>query len=158
MISDFYFRQKGHDLKARMARLKPIVIPKKELIQSPMLEKKDASKDDQINAQDLTKRLNNLKNKLNKALMESAKVVDLSQSIKEETEIPAYNPTTKHLNKSWRDRELKQETEVLKEDIAKLMWSKKPGGKIQSDFREFPTPLMAKAMLEKDCQVVGRVR
>ena len=90
--------------------------------------------------------------------MESAKVVDLSQSIKEETEIPAYNPTTKHLNKSWRDRELKQETEVLKEDIAKLMWSKKPGGKIQSDFREFPTPLMAKAMLEKDCQVVGRVR
>ena len=41
-------RQKGEELKSKLARMKPIVIPKTDLIQSPMLEKKDASKDDQI--------------------------------------------------------------------------------------------------------------
>ena len=46
---------------------------------SPVLEKKDASKDDLVNTEDLTKRLNNLRNKLNKAVMESAKVADLSE-------------------------------------------------------------------------------
>ena len=64
-----------------MARMKPIIIPKKNLNQvgSPVLEKKDASKDDLVNTEDLTKRLNNLRNKLNKAVMESAKVADLSE-------------------------------------------------------------------------------
>lgn len=74
-------RQKGQELKAKMARMKPIIIPKKNLNQvgSPVLEKKDASKDDLVNTEDLTKRLNNLRNKLNKAVMESAKVADLSE-------------------------------------------------------------------------------
>ena len=73
-------RQKGQELKAKMARMKPIIIPKKNLNQgSPVLEKKDASKDDLVNTDDLTKRLNNLRNKLNKAVMESAKVADLSE-------------------------------------------------------------------------------
>ena len=93
-------RQKGQELKAKMARMKPIIIPKKNLnLGSPVLEKKDASKDDLVNTEDLTKRLNNLRNKLNKAVMESAKVADLSEPIKDESETPAFQPTNKQVNR-----------------------------------------------------------
>ena len=151
-------RQQGQELKAKLAKMKPIIVPKKDFVQSPTHEKKDASKDDQVDARDLSKRLNVLKEKLNKALMDSASVTDLSQPLKVDTEIPGFTPTTKHVNKPWVERELQKETELLKEDISNLIWSRKPGGKIQADFREFPTPLMSKAMLEKDFQVVGRVK
>ena len=33
-----------------------------------------------------------------------------------------------------------------------------PGGHVQADFREFPTPLMTKVMHEKNYQIVGRVK
>ena len=82
----------------------------------------------------------------------------LLKPIKDEFETPAFQPINKHVNKSWLERELQQETEVLKNDIARLAWSKKPGGHVQADFREFPTPLMTKAMHEKDYQIVGRVK
>ena len=55
-------------------------------------------------------------------------------------------------------KELHLETDALKLEISRLIAARKPGGQVEADFAHFPTPLMAKAMLEKDCKVVGRLR
>jgi hypothetical protein len=55
-------------------------------------------------------------------------------------------------------KELHNETNTLRLDIARLIAARKPGGQVEADFAHVPTPLMAKAMLEKDCKVVGRLK
>ena len=61
-------------------------------------------------------------------------------------------------SKNVLQKELHLETDALKLEIARLIAARKPGGQVEADFAQFPTPLMAKAMLEKDCKVVGRLK
>ena len=95
--SHFSFRRKGEELKQKMARMKPIIVPSASRIEinSPTQEKKDVSKEDVDTLDDLSKRLAVLRARINKA-MTSKNIVNLLQPIvKESTEIPAYVPTTK---------------------------------------------------------------
>ena len=62
------------------------------------------------------------------------------------------------VNRHVVQKELHLETDALKLEIARLIAARKPGGQVEADFALFPTPLMAKAMLEKDCKLVGRLR
>lgn len=154
------YRRKGEELKQKLARMKPIVVPSASRIEikSPTQEKKDMSKEDVASLDDLSKRLTGLRNKINKA-MTSKNVVDLHQpSTIDSTEIPAFVPTSKVVNRHVVQKELHLETDALKLEIARLIAARKPGGQVEADFAIFPTPLMAKAMLEKDCKVVGRLR
>merc|ERR1712223_2140158 len=61
------YRRKGEELKQKLARMKPIVVPSASRIEikSPTQEKKDMSKEDVDTLDDLSKRLAELKNKLN---------------------------------------------------------------------------------------------
>ena len=153
------YRRKGEALHARLAKMKPIRVPTKiQEIQSPNGEKKDVSKEDVTTVDDLAKKVNNLRNRINSA-MTSKNVVDLSQPmVKPTTEIPAFTPMTKNVDEKMLAFELQKDTEHLRLEVARLLASKKPGGQVEADFAQFPTPLMAKAMLEKDCTLVGRVK
>ena len=150
-------------MRQKMAKMKPIVVPSGASIdiKSPTQEKKDVSKDDVASLNDLSRRLTGLRNKINKAMI-SSQVVDLNQltvaNMADSKEVPAFTPTSKSVNKYLVERELERETDELKLDIARLVASRKPGGQVEADFAQFPTPLMAKAMLEKDCKVVGRLK
>ena len=75
------YRRKGEALHARLAKMKPIIVPSKiQEIQSPNGEKKDVSKEDVTSVDDLAKKVNNLRNRINSA-MTSKNVVDLSQPV-----------------------------------------------------------------------------
>ena len=65
---------------------------------------------------------------------------------------------TKNVDEKLLTFELQKDTEHLRLEVARLLASKKPGGQVEADFAQFPTPLMAKAMQEKDCTLVGRVK
>jgi hypothetical protein len=96
-FSTLQYRRKGEELKQKLARMKPIVVPSASRIEikSPTQEKKDMSKEDVASLDDLSKRLTGLRNKINKA-MTSKNVVDLHQpSTIDSTEIPAFVPTSK---------------------------------------------------------------
>ena len=56
--SHFSFRRKGEELKQKMARMKPIIVPSASRIEinSPTQEKKDVSKEDVDTLDDLSKR------------------------------------------------------------------------------------------------------
>lgn len=148
-------------MKQRLRKMKPIIVPASNMVkkQDSVQEKQDKSKDDISSADDLSKRLIDLRNKINKNITNN-RVVDIkaSKTCEETPEIPAFVLTSKIPNKNLVRKELKQETDNLKLEIARLISSRTPGGQIQADFAEFPTPLMAKSMLEKDCKLVARVK
>ena len=157
-----YFRRKGEEMKQKLAKMKPIIVPSSSYInaKSPTQEKKDVSKEDVATVDELSKKLSGLRNKINKA-MTSPSVIDLKQTphpSEYSSEIPAFTPTTKVPQRKLVEKELQLETEALKMEIARLISARQPGGQIQADFAEFPTPLMARAMLERNCKVVGRIR
>ena len=158
------YRRQGQALQQRLAKMKPIVVPSKSSLeaQSPNGEKKDFSKEDLTSVDELAKKVSHLRTRINSAIT-SKNVVDLTSGgnatkVKESDEIPAFTPTTKQMDSKMLAYELQKDTEHLKLEVARLVASKKPGGQVEADFAQFPTPLMAKAMLEKNCKVVGRLR
>ena len=99
----YIFRRKGEELKQKLAKMKPIIVPSASCIEikSPIQEKKDMSKEDVASLDDLSKRLTGLRNKINKAMV-SKSVVDLQQPMPaDSTEIPAYVPTSKVCKKKF---------------------------------------------------------
>ena len=148
-------------MRQKLAKMTPIIVPSSSYVETKLMEeKKDVSKEDVATIDDLSKRLSGLRNKINKTLT-SASVVDLNQTphpTGQPQEIPAFVPTTKVPQRKLIEKELSLETESLKLEIARMIAGRKPGGQISADFAQFPTPLMARAMAEKDCTMVGRVR
>jgi len=61
--------------------------------------------------------------------------------------------------KALREKQLKDETEQLRLEIARLIASRKPGGQVDADFCKFPTPQLSRALKEdlSDYKVVGRI-
>ena len=61
--------------------------------------------------------------------------------------------------KALREKQLKDETEQLRLEVAGLIASRKPGGQVEADFCKFPTPQLSRALNEelKDYKVVGRI-
>ncbi len=157
------YRRQGQELQQRLAKMKPIVVPTKTNleVQSPNGEKKDFSKEDLASVDDLAKKVSKLRNRINIAIT-SKSVLDLSSRqvlAKKSPEILAFTPTTsKPMDPHMLAYQLQKDTEHLRLEVARLLASKRPGGQVEADFAQFPTPLMAKAMLEKDCQIVGRVK
>ena len=94
--------------------------------------------------------------------MTSNSVVDLKNCKNlqdlESGENPAFVPTSKSENRTLAQKQLRQETEDLRCEIARFLAARKPGGLIETELTPFPTPLMARAMLESNCKTIGRVR
>ena len=159
------YRRQGQELQQRLAKMKPIVVPTKTNleVQSPQSEKKDLSKEDLNSVDDLAKKVSNLRNRINVAIT-SKSVPDFSSrqvptKIESSPENLAFTPTTsKPMEPQMLAYQLQKDTEHLRLEVARLLASKRPGGQVDADFAQFPTPLMAKAMLEKDCKIVGRVK
>jgi hypothetical protein len=144
--------------------MRPLTVPNlrpAEVGSPTSSEKKDMSKEDVASVDDLSRKVIGLRSKINRALT-SLKVIDLNQpqiqNQQQQSEIPAFIPTSNLINRGLQEREFQRETEQLRLEVARLVASKKAGGQIEADFANFPTPLMARAMLEKDCRLVGRVR
>lgn len=167
VLKDETYRRRGEDMRKRLAKMKPLTVPKRlvappasEDNSSPESEKKDASKEDVPTLDDLSKRVGDLRGRINSALV-SADIVDISKAQKSQGPqgdvVPAFTPHTREVNKALRDRVLKRETDQLKIDIARLLAAKRPGGQVETDFCRFPTPLMSRAIDESEYTLVGRV-
>lgn len=147
-------------MRQKMIKMKPICLPRPQQMSSPTQEKKDKSKDDVTTLEDLNKRLGQLRNKINTALT-STKIIDLNnpkQGQSDDNEVPAFVATSKVANRALMEKQLRHETEEITNEITQLMASRTPGGQIKADFTQFPSPLMSKALMEKDCKMVARIK
>ena len=72
----------------------------------------------------------------------------------------------RHIQKHRRGRamrrlvkQIKDEAEQLRIEVARLIASRKPGGQVEADFCKFPSPQLSKALQEdlSDYKVVGRI-
>ena len=61
--------------------------------------------------------------------------------------------------RSLQEKQIKDEAEQLRLEVARLIASRKPGGLVEADFCKFPSPQLSKALQEdlSDYKVVGRI-
>ncbi|CAB4059694.1 DCTN1 [Lepeophtheirus salmonis] len=165
-----YVRQ-GEDLRHRMLKLKPIILPKKKhhFEEEYVEEKKDLSKDDIENnleqqktitaadnsITDLVKRVKNLRNEVNSALLSPMEVIDLQAK-------PYTCEKTQLLHlaeRRIREKKLRRAVEELSLRVAKLTASRYPGGEVSTDLNvTFPSLQMAKVLNEKGYTKFGRLK
>ncbi len=144
------YRRKGEEMRQRLLKMKPLTVPSMARIQNKVAEDKkekaDASKEDVPSMSELSHKVQALQARIKDALAKK-EVVDLGNKSKTASETNALEKL-----------ELRRETDRLRLEIARLVASRKPGGIVQADFTQFPTPQMAKSLAEKDYSVVGRLR
>ena len=169
------YRRQGEDLKRRLSKMTPLVIPKTLVRgvdttsvnvtpESPACEKRDISKEETPSLDELIRKVGNLRQKIDTALV-SASVVDLSKKNKKlpdkgiDLMTTAGSARKDLIIKALREKQLKDETEQLRLEIARLIASRKPGGQVDADFCKFPTPQLSRALNEdlSDYKVVGRI-
>merc|ERR1719273_2713202 len=169
------YRRQGEELKRRLSRMKPLIIPKKMVRgldvapstispESPACEKRDISKEETPSLDELIRKVGNLRHKIDTALV-SATVIDLSsKQPNNRTEgvdlmSTAGSARKDLIIKALREKQLKDETEQLRLEVARLIASRKPGGQVDADFCKFPTPQLSRALKEdlSDYKVVGRI-
>ena len=169
------YRRQGEDMKRRLSKMTPLVIPKKlvrgvETVpltvtpESPACEKRDISKEETPSLDELIRKVGNLRQKIDTALV-SASVVDLSNKNPKGQDkgidlmATAGSARKDLIIKSLREKQLKDETEQLRLEVARLIASRKPGGQVDADFCKFPTPQLSRALNEdlSDYKVVGRI-
>jgi dynactin 1 len=169
------YRRQGEELKRRLTKMKPLIVPKKlvrgiDIVpsvvspESPACEKRDISKEETPSLDELIRKVGNLRHRIDTALV-SVTVPDLSnrrnnsrvQGI--DLMSTAGSARKDLVIKSLREKQLKDETEQLRLEVAGLIASRKPGGQVDADFCKFPTPQMSRALNEelKDYKVVGRI-
>ena len=147
------YQRQGDDLRHRLAKLKPLSGPKRLVRQEvesvglstpEMSEKRDISKEESPSIDDVTKRVTNLRQKINEALV-SKSVVNVSS--KSRVSFDSANADADHgsvdqtvVTQILRDKRLEQETDRLRMEVVRLMASRKPGGQVDSDLCRFPSP------------------
>jgi len=163
-------------MKRRLAKMKPLIVPKKLVRgldfgpttvspESPASEKRDISKEETPNLDELIRKVGNLRHKIDTALV-SASVIDLSNRHKNKRQdgidimATAGAPRKDLVIKYLRDKQIRDEAEQLRLEVARLIASRKPGGQVDADFCKFPSPQLGKALNEdlKDYKIVGRIR
>jgi len=142
-------RLQGQDIRERLAKLKPIKIPKKTI--GEISEKTDKGKESASELGDLMRRCNTARSDLF-SLLCSQSVVDLSRP-------PGTNLKT---NKGVQERELREaalrnEVDKLSLETAKLMTGKLDGGTVSSSFGSFASNSAARAVKEKEYTLMGRI-
>ena len=169
------YRRQGEDLKRRLTKMKPLIVPRKLVRgvdigtstvspESPASEKRDISKEETPSLDELIRKVGNLRQKIDTALV-SASVIDLSNKHNKRADgvdlmATAGSARKDLILKSLRDKQIKDEFEQLRLEVARLIASRKPGGQVEADFCKFPTPQLSRALNEdlKDYKVVGRIR
>ena len=169
------YRRQGEDMKQRLAKMTPLVVPKKLVRgvdiapsamspESPACEKRDISKEETPSLDELIRKVGNLRQKIDTALV-SASVVDLSSKQAKNRDkgidlmATAGSSRKDLIIKALREKQLKDEFEQLRIESARLIASRKPGGQVDADFCKFPTPQLSRALIEdlSDYKVVGRI-
>ena len=169
------YRRQGEDLKRRLSRMKPLVVPKKlvrgiDLVaptlspESPACEKRDISKEETPSLDELIRKVGNLRKKIDTALI-SASVIDLSNKNSttraEGVDLMSIAGSARKdlIIKSLQEKQIKDEAEQLRLEVTRLIASRKPGGQVEADFCKFPTPQLSRALNEDlmDYKVVGRI-
>merc|ERR1740128_703081 len=142
-------RLQGQDIRERLAKLKPIKIPKKTI--GELSEKTDKGKESASELGDLMRRCNTARSDLF-SLLCSQSVVDLSRP-------PG---TSLKTDKGVQERELREaalrsEVDKLSLKTAKLMTGKLDGGTVSSSFGSFASNSAARAVNEKEYTLMGRI-
>ena len=168
------YRRQGEELKRRLSRMKPLIIPKKMVRgldvapstispESPACEKRDISKEETPSLDELIRKVGNLRQKIDTALT-SASVVNLSDRHTNKAEgvdpmATAGSARKDLIIRSLQEKQIKDEAEQLRLEVARLIASRKPGGQVEADFCKFPSPQLSKALQEdlSDYKVVGRI-
>ena len=168
------YRRQGEELKRRLSRMKPLIIPKKMVRgldvapstispESPACEKRDISKEETPSLDELIRKVGNLRQKIDTALT-SASVVKLSDRHTNKAEgvdpmATAGSARKDLIIRSLQEKQIKDEAEQLRLEVARLIASRKPGGQVEADFCKFPSPQLSKALQEdlSDYKVVGRI-
>ncbi len=165
------YRQQGDDMKQRMAKMKPLRLPKRSLAAAAAAatpsgdEKQDLSKEAESVAAaaaganssaeviELMKRANHLKTALDNALLSSSSVpVDLKKRTCSEEAAAAL------LTRRTKQRLLEEEAARLQLEVARLKAARVPGGQVQADICTFPSPQFGKALNENDYNLVCKLR
>ena len=154
--------------------MKPLIIPKKMVRgldvapstispESPACEKRDISKEETPSLDELIRKVGNLRQKIDTALT-SASVVNLSDRHTNKAEgvdpmATAGSARKDLIIRSLQEKQIKDEAEQLRLEVARLIASRKPGGQVEADFCKFPSPQLSKALQEdlSDYKVVGRI-
>ena len=184
-VKEESYRRQGEELRNRLAKMKPLIVPKKlvrgisanvranegQVVspESPASEKRDISKEDTPSLDELIRKVGNLRQKIDTALV-SVNVIDLSDKSnksvikqrKEDVDLMSLAGSGRKdlVLKQLREKQLKDEAEQLRLEVVRLLASRKPGGLVDADFCKFPSPQVSKALMEnlEDYTVVGRIR
>jgi hypothetical protein len=150
------YKQKGEEMMERMAKMKPLRIPRRTTISDTDTkegeEKQDKSKDES-EILDLMRRANHLKSAINNNLVSASSVtVDLKKKT------CSQDAACSLLSRRSRQTRLAEEASRLQLEVARLKASRVPGGEVSADLCNFPSPLFGRAVNESEYTVVGKVR
>lgn len=154
-LKESSYKNECEEMRQKLSKLRPIVLPKMNLYAGAVNEeeKADKSKDDEDAAPDLLelmKRAQKLKAEINRAML-SPVVVDLRKR-------SGPDALSSLMQRKNRQTRLLEEAERLQLEVARLKASRRLGGEVESSFATFPSSQFARADAEKDFQVVGKIR
>ena len=157
-LKESSYKNECDELQRRMSKLRPIVLPKKNLYAAPSREsgeeKSDPTKEvESERARDLhalMRRAQALRDEINATLL-SPPMVDLGRR-------SGPDAASLLLRRRARQRQLLREAEQLELEVARLKASRRLGGQVETGMASFPSNAFARADAEKGFDVVGRIR
>lgn len=149
-------RMQGQEMRDRLAKLKPIKLPKK-LLGGEVKEKSDKGKDSRTDLGDLMRRCNAARSDLF-SLLCSQEVVNVTR-----TPAGVSNSNIKAIKqREMREKALRAEISMLTVETAKLLAGKldTANGQLHpiASFGNFASGAASKAVNEKDYSLMGRIR
>ena len=154
-LKESSYKNECDELQRRMSKLKPIVLPKKNLyaVDTTKDEKTDATKEEAAGTSGdlaaLMRRAQALRDQINLTLL-TPPLVDLRKR-------SGPDAASLLLRRRARQQQLLREAEQLELEVKRLRASRRLGGQVEAALATFPSNAFARADAEKDFDVVGRI-